>query len=202
MGKRRGENKEVDLSINEEKFCAEYVKPTNYRNQSAAYRKAYPKKAKWIDNSIYCAASLLMKKTKIQKRIKELQERIKSQFIADIEEITIGLTRDMRFDPRKLFDKAGNIINIKDLDEDTALSLCGYEETEKYDMEGKPIITRKIKFPEKNRSRELMGRSLNMFKEDNKAKGAVIVLSPGNDNKEKPDIAGINLDDMDLSGDD
>jgi hypothetical protein len=41
-----------------------------------------------------------------------------------------------------------------------------------------------------------------MFKEDNKAKGAVIVLSPGNDNKEKPDIVGINLDDMDLSGDD
>jgi hypothetical protein len=41
-----------------------------------------------------------------------------------------------------------------------------------------------------------------MFKEDNKAKGAVIVLSPGEDNKLKPDIMGIDFNDMDLSGDD
>lgn len=201
MGKRNIDKLTV-LTSNEEKFCVEFVKPTNYRNQSAAYRKAFPKSVKWQDKSVHERACRLMKKDKIKSRIVQLQEIIKNNMIADIQEITIGLTRDMRFDPRKLFNENGNIKNIKDLDEETALSLCGYEETEKYDMEGNPIITRKIKFPEKNKSRELMGRSLNMFKEDNKAKGAVIVLSPGNDNKEKPDIAGINFDDMDLSGDD
>jgi len=85
--------------------------------------------------------------------IQELQ-RAKFGKIATAEEVLAGYTRDLRFDPRKLSDEDGGLKKLHDVDEDTALSLCGYKLT-KDGVE--------YKFPDKKSTRDSLARHLGLF---------------------------------------
>jgi len=166
------------LSINEEIYCQERVNPLNYNVKSTAFRKAFPKSEKWKQKTIHEKACRLDKLDKIKTRIKILRKQLNEEKIASIEEILVGLTMESRFDPRKLMDEDGNYKRINDLDAETALCLMGYEEYETTTIseKGNETVNRRLKykFPEKNKSRDMMARYHGLFEKDNKQKGQAL----------------------------
>lgn len=64
------------LTIRQEKFCNYYLE---CGNASEAYRRAYPSSQKWKDNSIYRAASVLLKNTKVSQRVQEIKSKQSKQ---------------------------------------------------------------------------------------------------------------------------
>jgi len=95
------------------------------------------------------------------------------------QDIMNGYKRDAAFDPRKLLDEDGNvIINLQDLDDDTALALAGFEIDEKAAAlrkkggKGKVLYRKvKFKFPDKKGNRDSMAKIKGMFAKDNAQKG-------------------------------
>lgn len=61
----------AQLNEKQENFCKYFVE---CKNASAAYLKAFPNSANWKKNSLYCEASKLLKRQRIQQRISELNE--------------------------------------------------------------------------------------------------------------------------------
>lgn len=86
------------------------------------------------------------------------------------QELMDGYIRDANFDPRNLVDENGFCItNLKELDDNTALSLAGFEikETiaESGDGSEKTVLNRtvKFKFPDKKGNRDSMSKIKGMF---------------------------------------
>jgi hypothetical protein len=80
-------------------------------------------------------------------------------------ELIEGYTRDLRFDPRRLFNENNELLPIPDLPEDIALSLVSFNLTE--DLIGddsQEVLRRKInyKFPNKNQVRDSMAKLLGL----------------------------------------
>lgn len=86
-------------------------------------------------------------------------------------ELMDGYIRDQRFDIRKLVKDDGSFINnLKDLDDDTALSLVGVEITETVlaGSEGAETVLKrnvKLKLPDKKANRDSMAKVKGMFVE-------------------------------------
>ena len=102
----------------------------------------------------------------VQAKRKEISEDygITGQQIMD------GYIRDANFDPRNLVDDNGFCItNLKELDDDTALSLAGFEIKEAIAESGigseKTVLNRtiKFKFPDKKGNRDSMAKIKGLF---------------------------------------
>jgi terminase small subunit-like protein len=128
------------LTSKQERFCQEIVKG---RSQSDAYRMAYkPKRAK--QKSIHELASQLMADIKIRSRITEIAAPVIKRIQTSQEEWLARAERFGRADPRKMFDQFGNPLEIKDLGENEAAMIAGYEFTEQYEtVEDKDSGTKK-----------------------------------------------------------
>lgn len=101
-----------------------------------------------------------MVKHGIENRIAELQEGLKqiaieSGDIADPEEVMKGYTRDIRFNPKSLYNKKGRLIPIPKLDDEIALCVAGC----KRDATG----ALEYKYPDKNRVRDSLAKTLGMI---------------------------------------
>ena len=79
------------LTENQKKFIEEYAIDAN---ATRAYKKAYPNIKN--DNTAAAAASRLLKKTEAKKYLDGILERIKSERIADAQEVMEYLTSVMR----------------------------------------------------------------------------------------------------------
>lgn len=66
----------VKLKPNEEAFVNKYIECSN---SSEAYRFAFPQSKKWKDETVWSKASVLLNSDKVQARIKEMQEELKSK---------------------------------------------------------------------------------------------------------------------------
>ena len=90
-------------------------------------------------------------------RIRELALK---ENIVTPEEVMEGYTRAIRFDPRKLYDEDGELKQVIDLDDDTALELVGLKVNETViqggDKDDQEVIlkrTHKYKLPDKRANR-------------------------------------------------
>ena len=106
----------------------------------------------------------------IQEAIQEYREELtQNGKIATPEEILEGYTRDIRFDPRKLFNENGRPKGIHELDDDTAQSLLGYRINESIiikDNSGQKTIFRRtyeFKFPNKRCCRDSLAKHFGLI---------------------------------------
>jgi phage terminase small subunit len=67
-------------------------------------------------------------------------------------------------DPRKLFDANGGMRPMHEIDDDTRGAVV-IEVTQGIDADGNPIFTRKVKFAEKLRALEMLGKHLGLFRD-------------------------------------
>lgn len=146
------------LSVKQEKFCLEYAKSGNQRQ---AYLKAgYKCKS---DGAVDANASRLLKNDKVQARLAEIYEEIKTASIADITEMQQTLT---------------SIIRQQLEEEVIVVESTGDFMSEARKMEKKPAIRDVIN------AINTLGKMQGLFTDNVNVKGVVPVVIAGDDSLE------------------
>lgn len=95
-----------------------------------------------------------------------------------VEGVLEELRRIVHADPRKFFDKDGNLLPITDLDDATVAALAGVEVVEEFAGRGenRELIgyIKKVKFWDKNSAIDKAMKHLGLFEKDNKQKPVVV----------------------------
>lgn len=148
-------------------FVAEYLRDSNATQ--AAIRAGY---------SAATAGQLghrLLKNVEISTAIEQAQDQQIAQVQAEtgitLERTLREIARGAFHDPRKFFDSKGNLLNIPDLDEDTAAALAGFDVTEEFDGSGKDRkligYTKKVKLGDRKGYLDMLMKHLGGYKKDN-----------------------------------
>lgn len=112
----------------------------------------------WVDNSREQASN----KT-IWDMVQAERQKIENNYEITEKEILKQYKRIALFDIRKLYDTAGNLKKIQDLDDDTAAAISGIDVA--FDVLG--IETRKIKITDKKSALDSLAKIKGMFAKDN-----------------------------------
>lgn len=103
----------------------------------------------------------------IEERRKELAAKIQEETLVEAKDVIREAKRIAFFDPRKLFDKSGNLLQIVDLDDDTAAAIAGCDVERLFEGRGEDqeqignIV--KLKLSNKNDALEKLFRHLNLY---------------------------------------
>jgi phage terminase small subunit len=161
------------LTQQQEAFCQELV--LNGGHQSDAYRKAYPKSLKWKDNAVNTQASILCANGKIQVRVSELKAKVaqiaEKKFEIDAEYVLRRHHEIDVMDVADILDDDGDILPIRQWPKVWRQSISGIEISElkagKGDQEALVSVLKKIKWPDKIRNLELLGKhvSVNAYRD-------------------------------------
>jgi len=131
------------------RFVEEYV--VDFNGAQAAIRAGCSQKtARQIGQK-------LLTKVDIIEAIQKRMERLTTQCELKTELVLRQLARICFLDPRKLFDRKGKLLNLAQLDDDTAAAVASVETTGS---------TTKVRFWSKIEALNLAGRYLKLFKED------------------------------------
>ena len=150
--KKAKSNGKRPLTAKQALFCYEYL--FDFNASAAALR------AKYSPKTAFRSGQENMQKPAIQNEIARLQlelvEKAKENGeIVSPEEILLGYTRDIRFDPALLYkDDKKTLIPIPDLPREVRMSLCGAKYNARGDLE--------YKYPDKNRVRDLAGKLMGL----------------------------------------
>jgi phage terminase small subunit len=155
---------ERPLTPQQEAFCQQVV--LNGGDKSAAYRKAYPKSLKNKDESINSMASRLFANIKVASRVKELQtkaaELAERKFSVDAEYILRRLHEVDVMDVADILYEDGAIKPIIEWPPAWRQNISAIEVTElnagRDDQKTLVGVLKKIKWPDKTRNRELLGK--------------------------------------------
>lgn len=146
------------LSLSWETFCLEYIKDFNATRAAIA-----------AGSTIGSAAVLgyrLLRKDKILKRIEELTAGRNQRILLEGDEILGELKRIGDFDPRQIFEDNGTVKDPKDWPIDLAKAISSIEVKEIFAKGGKLIgYTKKVKFWDKTKALELLGKNKKLFVE-------------------------------------
>jgi phage terminase small subunit len=151
-----------DLNEQQQAFCDEYVVDLNITK--AAQRAGYSLK------TAHAQGSRLLKNVKVSKRIQALMDaRTKRTNIA-ADGVLVELGKIGYADIRPIFnEESGTLKHIKDWPEDLARACASIEIVETFEFVGKEKIwsgyIKKVKFWDKPRSLELLGKNQKLFTE-------------------------------------
>lgn len=161
-----------------EKACQEYV--LNGGDQSKAYRAAYPGSAKWKDKTVWARASELFADSKVKGRVKELQAEAakiaEERFKIDASYVLKRLADIDQMDVADILDNTGNFLPIQEWPKVWRTTLSGIDIQELMSGDTASVV-RKIKWPDKVKNLELLGKHVEIqaFSENHKHSGAVQV---------------------------
>jgi phage terminase small subunit len=142
-----------------ERFAQEYIKDLN--GAQAAVRAGYSEK------TARQQGSRLLTNADVAQRISELQAERAKRTQIDADRILLELYRIATVDVGLAFDDAGQMKPLKDIPEDVRRSISGLEVHEIFDGQGDQKhaigLAKKIKFWDKPRALELLGKHLSLF---------------------------------------
>ena len=109
----------------------------------------------------------MLKKVNIINQVNLIKEIVVEKAVEEtglnVQRIIDGLLKISDFDIRRILDKDGNVIALKDFPDDIALALAGIEIETTTDKEGNKTTKVKIKQPDRKGAWELLGRHKEMF---------------------------------------
>lgn len=148
------------LNDKHKRFAIEYLKDLNATQ--AAIRAGYSK------NSAASQGERLLRNAEIKALTQQKGKTIFQALDISVERVLNEIARLAFLDPRKFYDENGNLKGITQLDDDTAAALAGMEVEEAYEHFGKgqakPTgILKKIKFADKSKNLEMLGRYHKLF---------------------------------------
>ena len=156
----------TELNAKQKRFCEEYI--IDFNGTQAAIRAGYSK------NTTQAQSSRLLSNVIIQGYIAELSKHIAEKAEVTAEQVVRELAVIAFSDVRKLFDAAGNMISIAEIEEATARAIAGIDVTNTiYTKEGtseKEEYTKKVKLWDKNKALETLAKYFGLFEKDNKQK--------------------------------
>ncbi len=153
------------LSAKERRFVSEYLKDQN--GGQAAVRAGYS--ARSADQ----LASRLLRKDKVRAAVDTELARIQERAGVTQERVLAALLNIAEVDPRELFNKDGTMKSIRDFTDRLASTIASIESD---DADG---AVRKIRFWDKTRALELLGKHLKMFSDKvelSDATGAPVII--------------------------
>ena len=152
------------LTTKQETFCLAILAG---KNQSDAYREAYDCKC-MRDVTVHVEASRLMDHPRIVLRIQVLMTPAVEKVQMNYDQFVTRLVRLCFFDPRNMFDQSGNLLPIPDMGEDEVLAIAAFRKTPHFlgkagnrKMAG---MTTKLKFVDRVKAMELLGKAKGWFK--------------------------------------
>jgi phage terminase small subunit len=149
----------MGLTGKERLFAAEYLKDKN--GKQAAIRAGYsPKTAEQ-------QASRLLRKVKVRQAIEKHFSKVEEEAIVKVSDVLLELKRIALTDIGQAFDENGNLKPLKDIPEDVRRAIAGIDVDELYEGHGQDREqvgeTKKIRFWDKNRALENLGRYFKLF---------------------------------------
>lgn len=161
------EAQELELTERQERFCREYIKDLN--GKQAALRAGYS------EDSATEQASRLLSKDHVWARVQELKEVQAKRVEINADEILLELKRLALADISQAFDEVGGLKPLKEIPEDVRRSISGLEVNELFEGSGDQKtaigIARKVKFWDKNKALENLGKHLKLFTEKHEHTG-------------------------------
>jgi phage terminase small subunit len=147
------------LSPRQQFFIAEYLKDLNATQ--AAIRAGYsPRTAE-------SQASRLLRHVKVASAVAEAQRRRLERVEVKSDDILRELLRIATVDLAEAYDEAGNLKPIQEIPKDVRRAIAGIKVFEEFDGFGKDRVkvgeVREVKFWDKPRSLELLGKHLKLF---------------------------------------
>ena len=184
MAKREGK-----LTPQQERFCQEYIIDLNA--SQAAIRAGYSEK------SARSQASEILTRPNITERLQELLDQRSKRTAITADRVLHELLRIATVDVSEAFDEMGQLKPLKDIPEDVRRAIAGLEVSEIFDGQGDQKhaigLTKKVKFLDKPRALELLGRHLKLFTDKVELTGKdggaiqVVVTVPANGSEAKRD---------------
>jgi len=147
------------------RFVAEYLKDQN--GTQAAIRAGYSKK------TANEQAAQLLAKLSVREAVDAELAKIQEKAGLTQERVLNALLKVAEIDPRMLFDKDGTLLPIHKIPADVAATIAAIE------SDDKDGSIKKVKFWDKVRALELLGKHLKMFTERNEiadGNGAPVVI--------------------------
>lgn len=154
------------LTPRNERFALELFKGTTLID---AYIKAYNPSSKTQRQTLRNSATKLAHNPKIKARVAELMEPVIQNALLTKERWLQEVVNCALFDPRELFDSHGNCIEIKELPDNVAAAIAGFEQFEEFEGRGESRkatgYTRKFKLIDKLKALELAGKAYKFYEE-------------------------------------
>ena len=180
MSSDNPENSKTDeLSEKHEQFCREYLVDLN---GTRAYLRVYPKSS---ESAARSSAADLLAKPSVKRRIEELTgERAKrTQITADL--VLAEILKIATADLGQAYDEQGNLKPIHDIPIEVRRAMAGVKVFEEFEGSGrerhKVGEVREVRFWDKPRALELLGRHLKLFTDKVEHSGKVEVQSIADD---------------------
>lgn len=156
------------LTPRQARFVAEYLRDLNATQ--AAIRSGYsPKTAEQ-------QGSRLLSNAKVSAEIAERRQRRAERVEVQSDDILRELLRIARTDLSEAFNENGTLKAVHEMPEDCRRAIAGIEvEEPRYNREGEEIrgVVRKVKFWDKPRALELLGKHLGLLTEKHEHSGSV-----------------------------
>lgn len=143
------------LTPKQETFVREYLIDLN--STQAAIRAGYSAKTAKV---MGCEN---LTKPDIQEAIQKAMADRSEKTNITAERVLNEIAKLAFFDPRKMFDDAGEPIHVSQLDDDTAAAIAGLEVVTKGNDEIGYASVMKVKLADKSKNLELLGRHLKLF---------------------------------------
>lgn len=156
-----------ELNPKQERFCEEYLIDLNATQ--AAIRAGYSAKTAQEQSS------RLLSNVMVQRRIQELQDKRSNAVRIDAESILKELYDLAMVDITQAYDDAGWLKPLSEIPKEVRKAISALEVSELFDGQGedKHIIgvNKKMKFYDKNKSLELLGKHLTLFTDKTEVTG-------------------------------
>lgn len=168
--KKRGD----DLTEREELFCMYCLTAENH---SEAYRQAYPHTVKWKAKSVNERASALYNSVKVQSRVAQLKKERNERLSVDADYVLNRLVEIDQMDVLDILADDGGFKPIHDWPKVWRQYLSGIDVSEMWEGRGEDReivgILKKIKWPDKTKNLELIGRHVEVqaFKDKKEVSG-------------------------------
>lgn len=161
-------NKTEELTEKQRRFCEEYVLDLNAKQ--AAIRAGYS------INGAEVQGHRLLSNANVQGYISHLNGKVSKKLEITRERVLQEMAAVAFFDIRKVFTESGQLLNIKDVDDETAAALASIETFEEFEGYGeerrKTGETRKVKAWDKMRALQDLGKHLGLFTDKIEVTGA------------------------------
>jgi phage terminase small subunit len=180
--KKRAQLQRVERAegLKREKFCQQYVLT---QNATESYLVAYSTKARPIqDNSAASNGWRLLRNAEIHSRVKELRVEGHDHLMVSFEETLQEIGGLAMFDPKDMFDEAGNVLPIHEMPIVARKMVHEFEQfrTDSTNEEGDVTSSRydtKIKYgKDKGKYLDMIMKFYNAYDEHQKAGSGIIVV--------------------------
>jgi len=189
MGRRKRDPNKL-LSW-EEIACQHFV--ANGGDRTKAYRSARPSCAKWAKATVYSKASAVFKQPRMVRRVKELQQESARKLLLDERSVLREHMRIAFSDIRRVFDAHGNLLDVQDMDQDTACAVSAVKIVSVKKVgkgESAHMVTvREIKFWSKSVALDALSKHLGLFEKAtlrSREKTRKNCIPPGRDGQGRP----------------